>query len=106
MKRTTIFIPEALEDDLQRHARRAKKPVAWVVREAVTAYLAAHQAPSPVPSSVGMGRSGRSDLSERFEDLLFADESPAGDRASLPARRTRTPPRRTRATPRRRTRKP
>ena len=99
MKRTTIFIPEALEDDLRRHARRRKKPVAWVVREAVTAYLAVHEAPSPLPSSVGMGRSGRSDLSERFEDLLFAEVSPADDRVS-------PPPRRTRATPRRRTRKP
>jgi len=78
MKRTTIFIPEALEGDLQRYARRAKKPTAWVVREAISTFLASRTAPQPRPLSVGLGDSGRSDLSERFEELLFADLKPTG----------------------------
>ena len=73
MKRTTIFIPEVLEADLQQYARRTKKPVAWVVREAVSAYLSAHARPSALPASIGMGASGQRDLSERIEQLAFAD---------------------------------
>jgi hypothetical protein len=78
MKRTTIFIPEGLEADLHRFARREKKSAAWVVREAISSFLATHVPPASLPSSVGMGASGRTDLSERFEDLLFADLTPTG----------------------------
>ena len=41
MKRTTIFVPETLERDLQLYAKREGKAVAAVVREAVAEYLAA-----------------------------------------------------------------
>jgi hypothetical protein len=82
MKRTTIFIPETLEADLQRYARRAKKPTAWVVREAIAAFLSSHSSTPSLPASIGMGESGRADLSERFESLLFADLTPGGDRAA------------------------
>ena len=84
MKRTTIFIPEALEADLQQHARRARKPVAWVVREAVASYLSANAAPRGLPASVAMGDSGASDLSERLEDLVFADLAGDAGRATKP----------------------
>jgi predicted transcriptional regulator len=96
MKRTTIFIPEVLEADLQRYARRAKKPAAWVVREAIATFLASHAAPASVPASVGLGNSGRADLSERFEELLFADLTPTGEAELLrkASRRRRTPRRR------------
>ena len=43
MKRTTIFVPEALERDLQLYARRAGKPTAAIVREALAAYIAKSQ---------------------------------------------------------------
>jgi predicted transcriptional regulator len=90
MKRTTIFIPETLEADLQRYARRSKKPAAWVVREAIAAFLASHTAPISTPSTVGMGESGRGDLSERFDELLFADLTPHADqRARRAPSRTR-----------------
>lgn len=96
MKRTTIFVPEALERDLQLYAKRKQKPVAFVVREALTEYLAARQAPSPLPSFVGIGRSGRKDIAERHEELLWrdphADESPEAPVASR--RRTATRKRR------------
>jgi hypothetical protein len=82
MKRTTIFIPEALEADLQRYARRAQKPAAWVVREAISTFLASRLERPSLPLSVGMGESGRADLSERFEDLLFADRTPTSESIS------------------------
>ncbi len=98
MKRTTIFIPEPLEADLRVYARRAKKPVAWVVREAVSTYLTTRATPTMLPSSVGMGNSGRSDISERFEELLFADLTPHDDRVEGSTRARRAGRRRRKPT--------
>jgi hypothetical protein len=97
MKRTTIFIPEALEADLQRYARRAKKPAAWVVREAVATFLSNRAGPASLPASIGLGKSGRNDLSERFDELLFDDLSPTGSETSrrrAPSQARRRPARR------------
>ena len=71
MKRTTIFVPEPLERDLQLYARSEGKPVAAVVREALVEYLAERRPVSALPSFVGIGRSGRSDIAERHEELLW-----------------------------------
>ena len=84
MKRTTIFVPEPLERDLQLYARNERKPVAWVVREALAEYLAARQSAAPLPSFVGVGASGRSDIAERHEDLLWT--APRRDRPPSPSR--------------------
>lgn len=92
MKRTTIFLPEALERDLQGEARRAGKPMASVVREALTEYVVAKRAGGSTLSFVGCGAGARSDVADRHEKLLW--ENPHG----RPAARTR------RATRRRRTR--
>ena len=73
MKRTTIFVPEPLERDLQLYAQSARKPVAAVVREALVEYLADRRPESALPSFVGVGRSGRSDIAERHEELLWTD---------------------------------
>src|SRR4051794_18731261 len=84
MKRTTIFIPEPLERDLQLYARRAGRPVASVVREAVEQYLAGGAAQIRLPSFAGVGSSGRTDTADRHESILFADLDPHG--AHPPAR--------------------
>jgi hypothetical protein len=95
MKRTTIFVPEPLERDLQLHARRAGKPVAWVVREALASYLASHRRTAALPSFTGVGESGRSDVSERHEETLWTEPHrsspgrPRAVRAEAPARRGR-----------------
>lgn len=99
MKRTTIFVPEPLERDLQLYARHQRKPVAFVVREALVEYLAARRPASPLPSFVGVGRSGRSDIAERHEELLWT--APHGGQPPAakapPARRQRTAARKRRA---------
>jgi hypothetical protein len=83
MKRTTIFVPEPLERDLQLYARQERKPVASVVREALVEYLAARRAASSaLPSFIGVGDSGRTDLAERHEELLWRD--PHADAARPP----------------------
>jgi predicted transcriptional regulator len=79
MKRTTIFVPEALERDLQLLARRDGKPAAAVVREAIAEYLAHRRPTGALPSFAGAFASGRSDTAERHEELLFATLSPHGD---------------------------
>jgi hypothetical protein len=76
MKRTTIFVPEALERDLQLYARQQGKPMAFVVREAVEAYLVAHRPATRLPSFAGIGASDRADTAETHEALLFRDLDP------------------------------
>jgi ribbon-helix-helix CopG family protein len=95
MKRTTIFVPEPLERDLQLYARRENKPMAWVVREALTEYLATRRAKSALPSFTGIGNSGRSDVARRHEELLWtephgaAPAAPDTPAAGRPVSRTR-----------------
>lgn len=75
MKRTTVFLDEALLKRLKRVSRAEGKSFAAVVREAVAAYLVARPAsgPRPLPSWVGMGDSGRSDISTHLDDFLWTD---------------------------------
>ena len=73
MKRTTIFVPESLERDLQLYARREQKAVAAVVREALGEYLAARRPTAALPSFTGIGRSGRREIASRHEELLWRD---------------------------------
>jgi predicted transcriptional regulator len=86
MKRTTLFIDEALERDLQAIARREKRAMASVVREALAVYVASREpADTPALSFIGAGASGRSDTAERHEDLLWREARPA---KKAPARRS------------------
>jgi hypothetical protein len=78
MKRTTIFVPAPIERDLQLYARHERKSVAWVVREAIAEYLASRRPAPALPSFVGVGRSGRRDVAERHEELLWADPHDRG----------------------------
>ncbi len=78
MKRTTIFVPESLERDLQLYARREGKPAAAVVREALTAYLARSRSAVELPSFAGAFDSGVVDTAETHEDVLFRGLSPHG----------------------------
>ena len=76
MKRTTVFVPEALERDLQLYARRKGLPMAAVVREALAAYLAQEGSSGELPSFAAAFDSGFTDTAERHEDILFARLSP------------------------------
>jgi predicted transcriptional regulator len=86
MKRTTLFIDEALERDLQAIARQGNRPMASVVREALAEYVA-NREPSDTPalSFIAAGASGRTDTTERHEDLLWREQRAAKKRA--PARK-------------------
>jgi predicted transcriptional regulator len=95
MKRTTIFVPEGLERDLQLFARRAGKPTAAVVREALAAYLAERAGSDGLPSFAASFDSGRSDTAERHDEILFRNLAPHG--AAGAARPRPAPKRRPRA---------
>jgi hypothetical protein len=102
MKRTTIFIPETLERDLQLYARRARKAVASVVREAVEQYLTNAQATGVLPSFAGVGASGRRDIADCHEAILSDELQPHDDGVAVQASRYARPTRARRSTPRRR----
>jgi len=87
MKRTTIFIPEPLERDLQVFARRSGKPTAAVVREALAAYLTQHQSSAALPSFTGAFDSGHSDTAERHDEILFRNLLPR-ETSQRPEKRT------------------
>jgi predicted transcriptional regulator len=98
MKRTTIFIEEGAERELQALARRQGRPVASLVREAVAQYVVKARAEqAPRLRFIAAGRSGRDDVAGRHEDLLFqADPAtpeprPTRTRTAARARRTRRP---------------
>jgi hypothetical protein len=78
MKRTTIFVPESLERDLQLYAKRERKPTAAIVREAIAAYIARPDAARALPSFTGAFDSGHTDTAERHEELLFERLMPHG----------------------------
>ena len=86
MKRTTIFVPEALERDLQLYAQRQNKPVAWVMREALAEYLVTRPKVSALPSFIGVGDSRRSDIAERHEELLWTEPHGSPPAAPTPTK--------------------
>ena len=82
MKRTTIFLPESLERQLRMAAKRQEKPVAALVREALTKHL--ESLPSPAPFKMPRTfDTGRSDISERIDELAFKDFKIHGDEPPL-----------------------
>jgi len=87
MKRTTIFIDEGIERELRLVARRRGRSVAAVVRDAIAREVAADTPPSL--RFIGIGDSGRSDVAERHEDLLWKALEPhpaeAQGRSAAPA---------------------
>jgi predicted DNA-binding protein len=91
MKRTTIFVPEDLERDLQLYANRDGRPAASLVREALAEYIAHRRDAHVLPSFAGQFASGHSDTAERHDALLFKalvpheDEVPAAPRRRTPA---------------------
>ena len=70
MRRTTIFADDEVLDALQAIARRRNTSLSAVTREALAAYVARLHARRKPLTFVAIGRSGRRDVAERFEELL------------------------------------
>lgn len=67
--KTTVYLDVADYQRLKALARAQGRSAAELVREAVSAYARSGQI-ALRPASIAAGRSGRSDLSERTEELL------------------------------------
>lgn len=74
MKRTTVFLDEAMIRRATQKARAEGRSFASLVREAVAAYVAARpQGQRPLPSFTGIADSGETDISERVDEFLWTD---------------------------------
>ena len=80
MKRTTIFAEESLLETLKDVARTEHVSVAAAVREALVEYVSRRRTTGTLPSFVGIGRSGRKDVAEHAEELLWAPSRAARKR--------------------------
>ncbi len=69
VEKTTVYLVSSDYRRLKALARSEGRSAADLVREAVALYVA-RKGTGARPASVGVGRSGRGDLSERAEDLL------------------------------------
>mgnify|MGYP001558219394 FL=1 len=67
--KTTVYLTDADYRRLKQLARRQGVPAAKLVREAVAEYVR-RRTRRLRPRSIGAGRSGRSDISERAEEFL------------------------------------
>ena len=74
MIRTTVKLPEELDARLRHEAQRRNITISELTREAIESHLG----PRRRLAAAAAGRSGRSDVSERVEEIL------AGDVASSP----------------------
>jgi predicted transcriptional regulator len=71
MKRTTIFADDTLIEEMKTLARQEKRSVAELVREAMEQYVAGKQKPASKLSFIGVGKSGKGNVAENSEDLLW-----------------------------------
>jgi transcription initiation factor IIE alpha subunit len=77
MKRTTFFADEHLMEELKQIAREENRTLASVVREATVRYVREKRRRSRKKLSfVGIGSSGRGDVAERHEELLWKKRKP------------------------------
>jgi hypothetical protein len=68
-QKTTVYLDSEAYRRLKLLAAEDGRPPAALIREAVSQY-AARRLPRRPSKSVGVGRSGRKDLSDRAEELL------------------------------------
>jgi len=71
MKRTTIFADDALIKEFKDLSKEENRSVAELVREAMEQYVLDRHRKTKKLSFIGIGASGRRDVSEKHEGLLW-----------------------------------
>ncbi|MBI5853827.1 MAG: ribbon-helix-helix protein, CopG family [Nitrospirae bacterium] len=71
MKRTTIFADESVLAELEAIAKKEHLSISAAIRAALEEYISRRQATRRLPSFLGIARSGRKDIAERSEALLW-----------------------------------
>lgn len=72
MKETIIYLPEETEANLQELASKNGKSISELIEEVINNYVS--QTSKKLPKSIGMGASGRGDLSLKVDELLWTEE--------------------------------
>ncbi len=72
MKRTTIFIDEEIYYDIKELAEEDQKTISEILREALVRYLKERKKKKKL-SIIGIAESGRNDIAERHEDILWQE---------------------------------
>lgn len=75
MKRTTIFADDALIKEFKNLSKEENRSVADMVREAMEQYVRQRRQKKKKISFIGIGESGRRDVSEKHEELLWRRSS-------------------------------
>ena len=73
MIRTTVKLPEELDARLRHEAQRRNITISELTREAIESHLG----PRRRLGAAAAGRSGRSDVSERIEEILAGEAAPS-----------------------------
>ncbi len=76
MKRTTVKLPDELDARLRHEAKRRGTTVSALTREAVEIHLATNGQRRHLIAA-GAGHSGRTDVSERIEEILREEWPPS-----------------------------
>jgi predicted transcriptional regulator len=71
MKRTTVKLPDELDARLRHEAERRGTTISELTRDAIEAHIGA--GPRRRLDAAAAGRSGRSDISERIEEIIAAE---------------------------------
>ena len=71
MQRTTIFADELFLREIKELAKQKKRSTAELIREVLVQYLNDQNSPRSRLSFVGIGDSGRKNLAEKHEELLW-----------------------------------
>jgi len=72
MRRTTVKLPDDLDARLRHEAERRRTTVSELTRQAIEAHLGGGRTRRRLLAA-GAGGSGRSDISERIEEILAAE---------------------------------
>ena len=71
MKRTTIFANEEILENIKQIAREKEISLAEAIRQALEHFITQEHKSGKQPSFLGIGSSGRKDIAERHETLLW-----------------------------------
>lgn len=70
MKRTTIFADEDLINEIKEISKEENRSIAEIMREAMQGYIKQKRKRKKL-SFIGIGSSGRRDIAEKHEDLIW-----------------------------------
>jgi metal-responsive CopG/Arc/MetJ family transcriptional regulator len=71
MKRTTIFADDDLLNEIKEISKEENRSVAEIMRTAMEGYIQQKRHKKKKISFIGIGSSGRRDIAEKHEELLW-----------------------------------